>query len=107
MRWPSSSKVESGRPSRMSRIDMGGSWCQDRFLSERDLVHDFDAKSFQRDDFPRMIGEQPDGVQPQVGQNLGADAVFVLQLALAGFLLIMHEIAVVRDHAALPSLAFN
>ena len=42
-----------------------------------------------------MVGQQPDGVQSQVGEDLGADAVLVLELPLAGFALVVHEFAAV------------
>ena len=63
------------------------------------LVHHLDPEAFQRHDFPRMVGQQPDRVQPQVREYLGADPVLVLQLPLARFALVMHEIAPVAQHA--------
>ena len=46
------------------------------------LFHNLDAKAFQRHDLARMVGQQADGVQTQVGKNLRADAAFMLQLRL-------------------------
>ena len=72
-----------------------GASSTERFLADkyRDLLHDLDAEPFQRHDLARMIGQQPDGVQPQIGKNLRADAAFVLQLRLPGGAGIVHEIA--------------
>ena len=77
-----------------------GASSTERFLADkyRDLFHDLDAKPFQRHDLARMVGQQADGVQAQIGKNLRADAAFVLQLLLAGGARVMHEIALVRDH---------
>jgi hypothetical protein len=47
------------------------------------LFHDLDPVCFQADYFARMIGQQADGVQPEVGEDLGAQAAFVLELSLA------------------------
>src|ERR1039458_4621525 len=46
-----------------------------------------------------MVGQKSDGVEAEIGENLGADAVLVLQLALAGVAGVVHEIAAVGDHA--------
>ena len=46
----------------------------------RDLLDDFDSKSFQRGYFLWSIRQQADAVQIQVGENLGADANFALRL---------------------------
>ena len=46
-----------------------------------------------------MVRQQPDGMQPQVAQNLRADAVLVLQLPLPGLTLVVHELAAVRHQA--------
>src|SRR6516165_2538414 len=45
-----------------------------------------------------MIGEQADGMEAEIGEYLGAQAVLVLELALAVLTLEVHEIAAVADH---------
>ena len=42
------------------------------------LVHHFDTEAFERHDLARVIGQQADGVQTQIGEDLGAQAVFML-----------------------------
>lgn len=41
-------------------------------LSNRDLFGDLDAISVQTDDFAGMVGQQADGVETQIGENLRA-----------------------------------
>ena len=54
-------------------------FCDRNWLAyNRDLVHHFDAKALQRHNLARMIGQQADGVQTQVGENLRSQTVFVL-----------------------------
>jgi len=65
------------------------------------LVYYFDAEGFEGYYFAGVIGEETDGVEAEVGQDLGADAVLVLEEALAGFALVMHEVAAVGRHARL------
>src|ERR1051325_3446333 len=48
-----------------------------------------------------MVREQPDRMESQVAQNLGADPVLVLQLPLAGLALVVHEVPPVRHDAGL------
>src|SRR6185369_6404356 len=52
--------------------------------AQRDLVGDADAVAFEGDDFFRVIGQDPNVFQAEVDQDLGADAGFVLDHALAG-----------------------
>ena len=47
------------------------------------LLDNFDAVSFQANHFAGMVGEEPDGVQSEIGEDLGAEAALVLELALA------------------------
>ena len=49
----------------------------------RDLFGDLDSVGVQADDFARMVGEQANGVQAEIGENLRAQAAFVLRLFLA------------------------
>jgi hypothetical protein len=56
-------------------------WC---FDSQGDLVGDADAVAFEGDDFFRVIGEDANVAEPEIDQDLGADAAFVLDHALAG-----------------------
>jgi hypothetical protein len=51
--------------------------------SHRDLFHNLDPVCLQADYFAGMVGQQADGVQPEVGEDLGAQAAFVLELSLA------------------------
>jgi hypothetical protein len=44
----------------------------------RELIDDFDPKSFQRNYFARVIGEQPYRVESQIREYLRADPMFVL-----------------------------
>src|SRR6266404_1481264 len=71
----------------------------DRRRGNRHLFHNFDAEPLERYDLARVVGEQPDGVQPQIRKDLRADAAFVLELLLPRGTRVMHEIAAVRDHA--------
>src|ERR1035437_3159534 len=64
----------------------------------RNLVHHLDAEAFERHDLPGMVGQQADGVQSQVGEDLRADAVLVLQLPLAIRTLVVHEVAPMAKH---------
>jgi len=57
------------------------------------------SEAFQGDDAAGMVGEEADGVEAEVGQDLGADAVFVLQEALALRALVMAELAIVGNQA--------
>ncbi len=50
---------------------------------DRDLLDDLDAEAFEAGDFARMIGQQADALEVQVGEDLGADADFALGAALA------------------------
>jgi hypothetical protein len=54
------------------------------FEVEGDLVGDADAVAFKGDDFFRVIGEDANVLEAEVDQDLGADAAFVLDHALAG-----------------------
>src|ERR1035438_389234 len=65
----------------------------------RNLIHHLDAEAFERHDLPRMVGQQTDRVQPQIGEYLRPDAVFVLQLPLAGLTFVVHEVAPVAEYA--------
>ena len=47
-------------------------------VPHRNLIHHFDAEAFERHDLPRMVGQQADGMQPQIGEYLRADTVLVL-----------------------------
>src|SRR5579871_759261 len=48
----------------------------------RNLSHDLDSISVQSDHFARMVCQKPDGLQTEIGQDLGANSAFVLELAL-------------------------
>ena len=61
-------EIGEGRDPRPSR----------ELMPDGHLIHDFDAEAFQRHDLSRMIGQQPDRVQTQVGKNLRTDPVLVL-----------------------------
>src|SRR5271155_1255030 len=52
--------------------------------TQRYLVGDTDAVAFEGDNFLRMISQNPNILQPQVDENLRADAAFVLHHAQAG-----------------------
>ena len=52
-------------------------------MLNRNLFHNFDVETFQGDDLARMVCEQAYFSQAQVGENLGADSVLVLELTLA------------------------
>jgi len=67
---------------------------------DRDLIDNFDPKAFERNDFSGMVRQQPDRVQSQIAQNLGADPVLVLELTLTGLPLVVQELTVVRHHAS-------
>ena len=56
--------------------------------AEGDLVGDADAVTFEGYYFFRVIGEDADVFEAEVDQDLGADAAFVLDHALAGGLAI-------------------
>src|SRR5271154_585431 len=49
----------------------------------RDLFGDLDAVGVQADDFARMVGQQADGVEAQIRENLRAQSAFMLGLLLA------------------------
>ena len=51
---------------------------------EGDLVGDGDAVAFEGDDFFGMVGEDADVAKAEVDEDLGADAGFMLDHALAG-----------------------
>ena len=68
-------------------------------MPDRHLLHDLDAEAFQRDNLARVIGQQANGVEAEIGKNLRADAVLVLKLPLAGFAPVVHELAGMRQHA--------
>ena len=51
----------------------GGDW---------DLLDDFDAEAFEAGYFARVIGEQADALEVEVGEDLRADADFALGAAL-------------------------
>lgn len=50
------------------------------FQSDGDLFHDFDAEAFESGNFFRTIREQPDAAETEIGENLGANADFALDL---------------------------
>ena len=54
------------------------------FYAQGDLVGNPDAVAFEGDDFLRMVGEDADVLEAKVDEDLGADAAFVLDHALAG-----------------------
>src|SRR5713226_4879438 len=56
--------------------------------AKRDLVGDANAVAFERDDFFRVVGEHANVLEAEIDQDLGADAAFVLDHALAGGLAI-------------------
>src|ERR1017187_1215057 len=91
----SSNSTPSSRPGRRLVWRRLRRW---KLLPYRNLLHHLDAETFQGHDLPRMIGQQADGVQPQVGENLRADAVLVLQLPLAVLTLVVHEVAPMAEH---------
>src|ERR1700761_8593907 len=62
--------------------------------ADRNLFDDLDPESFERHDAARVIGQQADRVEAKVGENLGADAHFMLRWGL-------REIAVVTDELAI------
>jgi hypothetical protein len=49
------------------------------------LVGDADAVAFEGHDFFRVVGEDTNVLEAEVDQDLGADAAFVLDHALAGW----------------------
>src|SRR5260370_13512257 len=53
------------------------------FDAEGDLIGDGDAVAFEGDDFFRMVGEDANVLEAEIDQDLGADAAFVLNHALA------------------------
>ena len=54
------------------------------FDAQGDLVGDADAVAFEGDHLFGVVGEDADVFQAEVDQDLGADAAFVLNHALAG-----------------------
>lgn len=54
-----------------------------RLSSHWYLLDDLNPVRVQPDDLARMISQQADGMQPQVRQDLRADAILVLQRFLA------------------------
>src|SRR5262249_34110491 len=62
------------------------------------LVHDADAEAFERDDLAGVVCQQTDGAEAAVREDLGADAGFVLQAALAGVGRIFIILSRMRDH---------
>src|SRR5580704_10436889 len=60
---------------------------------DRDLFGDLDAVSIQADDLAGVVGEQADGVQTEIGENLRAQAAFMLGLLLAVGCAIGHVVA--------------
>ena len=72
-------------------------------LSYRFLPHNLDAEAFERHDSARVIGEQADGMQAQVREDLRADAVLVLHAPLAGFAAVGGGIAAVGGDARLAA----
>jgi len=59
---------------------VGGAW---PFDAKRYLVGDADAVTFQGDNFFWVIGEDTNVFEPEIDQDLRADAAFVLNHALA------------------------
>ena len=51
-------------------------------LTQRDVLDDFDVVAFQCGDAARIVGEQADTVQLEIGKDLRADADFALTAAL-------------------------
>jgi len=51
---------------------------------EGDLVGDGDAVAFEGDDFFGMVGEHANVLEAEIDEDLGADAAFMLNHALAG-----------------------
>ena len=52
-------------------------------IRNRHLLHDLDAEAFQRDNLARVIGQQADGVEAEVGENLRSQAYFPVRFTLA------------------------
>ena len=50
---------------------------------DRYLLDDFDAEAFETGDFARVIGEQTNALEVQVGEDLRSDADFALSATLA------------------------
>ena len=46
------------------------------FGSDRELLDDLDVVAFEPHDFARVVGEEPDPADAQIGENLGAEPVF-------------------------------
>src|SRR5580692_2437375 len=67
-------KVDSGKTYYLEDNTAGGLPKPDRHLRD-----DLDPKPLQRHNLARMVREQPNRVQPQIGKNLRADAALVLQ----------------------------
>ena len=61
---------------------------------KRDLIGNTDAVAFEGNDFLGMVGEDADVAQAKINENLGADAAFVLNHALASRLAIKLAAAV-------------
>jgi hypothetical protein len=61
-------------------------------LKNRSLFHYFDTETLKSDDFARVVGQQPDAPETQIGKNLSTDADFMLMGK-------GHIVAVVRHEA--------
>ena len=68
-------------------------------FGDGDGVDDFDAEPFEPDDFAGVIGEEADGVEVEIGEDLGSDACIVLEHALALSLGGEERIAAMREDA--------
>lgn len=49
----------------------------------RNLFHNLNLKPFERRYSPRVIGQQPDALEIEIGKNLGSQTDFALNFALA------------------------
>jgi hypothetical protein len=63
------------------------------------LVDDFDAEGFEGDELAGVVGEEADAVETEIGEDLGADADFVLELALPFGSGVVEELATMGDEA--------
>jgi len=60
---------------------------------DRHLLHDLDSKRVEADDFSRVVGQQPNRSEAEVGENLRADSGFMLRrcVPFAGHIVRAHS----------------
>ena len=57
------------------------------FDADRDLLDNFEAVTFETDDFPGVVGEEADAFETEIDEDLGTDAVLAEVHAVAEFLI--------------------